>query len=213
MARSALTRLCTALALAASAAASPAAIVDASGDFIGSYVGRHGGDLDVISASALLHGDTFSLDAFMDADIGTTVGGLYVWGVNRGAGTARFAAIGVTGVLFDALVILNQDGSGTVRDLLPGGLTHTLAAGSARISGAEIEVDVPDAWLPSAGFDAAHYTWNLWPRDGAAPAGNGQISDFAPDNSNLLTDVPEPATAMLLLAAAAGLGLSRRRRG
>jgi PEP-CTERM motif len=73
--------------------------------------------------------------------------------------------------------------------------------------------------LPSQGraFDA--YGFNLWPRDASVPAGNAQIADFAPDNSNAIvsrvTAVPEPETYLLfaigLLPVARALRRERRR--
>ena len=40
-------------------------------------------------------------------------------GVNRGAGTAAFAANGLPGVLFDSVVIFNQDGSARITGTSP----------------------------------------------------------------------------------------------
>ncbi len=206
--------LLLATALLASAA-TQAAVVDAAGDYVAGYTGSQLGDLDVLSASAVLNtltGD-FTLTGTMAADIGTSIGGFYVWGVNRGAGTARFAANGINGVLFDMVVLLNADGSGRINDLLGGVPAYVFGAGTAQISGATISIDLDMSLLPSRGLAAADYSWNLWPRDGSAPAGFGQISDFAPDNSNIKTQtVPEPTSALLALAALGLAGSARTAR-
>jgi hypothetical protein len=149
----------------------------------------------------------------MAANIGTSAGGFYVYGVDRGQGTARFATNGIAGVLFDMVVIINADGSGRVNDLVGGMPAFVFGAGAAHISGPSFSLDLDDALLPSRGFASAAYTWNLWPRDGTQPAGFGQISDFAPDNSNFATTVPEPASlALAALGMAALLGVRRRAR-
>lgn len=190
-------------------------ITDGRADYVAGYAGSTAGDLDVIGAFVTYNQGTgaFVLSGTMDADIGSTPGGFYVWGANRGAGTAGFGAQGFTNVLFDAVVIVRQDGSVTV-NRLGGGGSSTLPAGSAHITGATIDVLIPGSLLPSTGFGAAAYTWNLWPRDATQPAGFAQISDFAPDNSNfgvtVIGTVPEPAGALLLAAGIAGLALRRR---
>jgi PEP-CTERM motif len=197
--------------------ASQAGIVDAVGDYVPGYRGSTAGDLDVLSASAVFNVSkhVFTLSGTMAADIGTTPTGFYVWGVDRGQGTARFAANGISGVLFDMVVVLNPNGSGTVRDLLPGGAVTALPAGFAHIVGDTISVDLAEGLFPDKGLGSENFTWNLWPRDGSRPAGFGQISDFAPDNSNFKNDVvPEPASLLLVsLAGAALLRSSRRKPG
>ncbi|HZF81175.1 MAG TPA: PEP-CTERM sorting domain-containing protein [Rubrivivax sp.] len=188
-------------------------ITDRPGDFLSTFAGRAASaDLDVISASAFYNAgtDQFTIVGTMNGAIGLTPTGLYVWGVNRGAGTAGFAANGIDGVRFDRVIILRPDGTGTVAG------AGNLPAGSVTITGNTITGVISGSLLPSTGFtNKLDYTWNLWPRDNALPAGFTQISDFAPDNSNFsTTPVPEPATtAMLLagLAAIGGLQLRRRR--
>ncbi|GAA0752060.1 hypothetical protein CA233_22135 [Sphingomonas sp. ABOLD] len=60
---------------------------------------------------------------------------LYVWGLNRGKGTAGFAAIGATNVLFDSVVIVNpRAGTVTLRGLISGTGT-TLPASAIKILG------------------------------------------------------------------------------
>jgi hypothetical protein len=183
-------------------------ITDRPGDFLSTFAGSTAStDLDVISASVLYDpaANLYTLISTMNGPVGLTSTGLYVWGVNRGAGTAGFAANGIDGVRFDRVVILRPDGTGTV-----GGGAGNLPAGSVTITGNTIIGRVSGTLLPSTGFaNPLDYTWNLWPRDSAFAAGFSQISDFAPDNANFTTTlVPEPAAAALMLA---GLLLLRHR--
>lgn len=209
---------CIAAALAASGPLAHAiGVVDAPADYVAGYTGSTKGDLDVLGSFVTYNpaSDTFVFSGTMNADIGSSTGGFYVWGVNRGAGTAGFAANGVGGVLFDAVVILRPDGTGVVNRLGGGGATP-LPAGTALSAGTTILGKVGGALLPSTGFAKTAYTWNLWPRDGTLPAGFGQISDFAPDNANLgvtvIGQVPEPSGLLLMAAGLAALaGVARRR--
>jgi hypothetical protein len=182
---------------------------DAKGDFLATFGGSHAStDLDVLSASAFYNASTdlFTISATMDGNIGSTATGLYVWGVNRGAGTAGFAANGITGVRFDRVILLRADGTGTVAG------AGNLAPGSVTISGKTITATISGSLLPSTGFtNKLDYTWNLWPRDTSAP-GFSAISDFAPNNSNFTTTpVPEPSTAVLSVLGLGGLLAWRRR--
>jgi len=75
------------------------------------------------------------------------------------------------------------------------------------VNGADLTILIPASLLGSTGFAFGQYTANLWPRAsntaaGAPITGDAAISDFAPNNSNILvTTTPEPGTAALLLPA------------
>src|SRR5262245_13786347 len=160
--------------------------------------------LDVISATVLYDAatDLYRLTGTMHGAIGSSPTSLYVWGVNRGAGTPGFLANGIDGVRFDRVIVLNAGGTGTV----PG--VGDLPAGSVTIGGDTISAVVSGSLLASTGFNKLDYTWNLWPRNGTF-AGFAQIADFAPDNANFtatpgIVAVPEPGTYLMMLA---GLGL------
>lgn len=210
--------LCAATLLALGGAVQAAA-VDPAGDFLPTYSGPHGADLDVLSVSAVYHPHTHSweLDATLAGPVGTTPGGFYVWGVNRGSGSAGFAAsLGLTGVLFDTVAVIRPNGASTIAG-------NALPAGSVTFSGNTLSIDFDEALLPTLNlFAPAQYTWNLWPRTnvnapaGPPPVGNSaQIADFAPDNSNFATlVVPEPASALLLALGFGALATAtiRRRR-
>ncbi|WP_457421750.1 PEP-CTERM sorting domain-containing protein [Roseateles sp. P5_E7] len=181
-------------------------ITDPKGDFLATFAGSSASaDLDVVAATVLYNAslDTFFLKATLDGNVGSTATGVYVWGVNRGAGTAGFgASLGLDGVRFDRVILVRPDGTGTVAGT-------NLAPGAVTISGKTITAAVKGSLLPTTGFtNKLDYTFNLWPRDLAfASTGIGAISDFAPNNANFtatVTTVPEPASAALLLG---GLGL------
>jgi hypothetical protein len=176
-------------------------ITDPPNDFIPSYLGPHNGDLDVLSAEVLLGPNTLTLHAVLNGLVGTTPGGFYVWGFNRGAGTQGFPTI-APGVIFDKVVVLNNNG------------TSNIAGTTVTISGNEILGVVPLSALPSTGFTPENYTWNLWPRSPAITGNpNGNVADFAPDNSDAaVTLAPEPSTMTLLGFGAALVGWKLRKR-
>ncbi len=184
-------------------------ITDPKGDFLATFGGSSAStDLDVLSASVFYNPSTdlFTLTATMEGNVGSTATGFYVWGVNRGAGTAGFSSLGINGVRFDRVIILRPDGTGTVAG------AGALPSGSVTISGKTITGVVSGALLPGTGFvNKLDYTFNLWPRDGAF-AGNAAISDFAPNNANFTaTAVPEPGTAALGALGVTALLAWRRR--
>ena len=194
--------------------ANAAPIVDPRNDFLPSYVGPRNAELDVLQADFTYNGVSFEFSSVEAGPISGSSGALFVWGIDRGAGTQGFPDI-APGVLFDSVVVINPTaGTTTVRDLVSG--TGTVLPGSSiRVSGNSVAADVPAALLPSRGFLATAYTANLWPRSGAG--GDPVISDFAPDNSNfavtvLPQPVPEPVSAALLVSGLAGLATARRRK-
>lgn len=214
------TRVLAAFLAAAASSTARAGVVDPAGDILATYVNQASapGDLDVVFAHFLYDrdADTFTFTSTQAAAIGSTPGSLYVWGVDRGTGTARFVAgtpsVGA-GVLFDSVVVLRPDTSVTVSDIINLKTTN-LGLGVARIDGNTISATISASLLPELGlFARTAYTTNLWPRVGAG--NNNQITDFAPDASNfVVTVVPEPSTVALSACAAIVLpvALARRRR-
>lgn len=182
-------------------------VSDPVGDFIPSYTGPHLADLDVISFSADLVGANFVLSATMAGPIGSG-DGFYVIGVDRGGSPAPFTSIGETGVLFNSVVVLQQNSTGLV-SLIPG--VTNLSGGAVTISGSTISAIVPLALLPTTGFAPLQYGFNIWPRSTAVATGIAAISDFAPNNATI-TAVPEPVTWALLLFGFGGAVVAMRRR-
>jgi hypothetical protein len=196
------------LALAVSpATAQTASVTDPAGDFLPTYAGPHAADLDVTSFS--VHYDSvaqlFTLGATFAGAINAATGGTYIIGVNTGTGTIHpFAALGQPNVLFNQAISIREDGTGNIGATV---LDPTWIA----IAGNILTVKVPLSLLPSTGFAADHYGFNLWPRLGTG--NNNQISDFAPENATLAAAVPEPAAwGLLILGFGAGGAMLRQRR-
>ncbi|MGL6043049.1 MAG: PEPxxWA-CTERM sorting domain-containing protein, partial [Sandaracinobacteroides sp.] len=192
-----------------------AATADPAGDFLPSFVGPQNGDLDVLSIDAAFASNKVVLSATVAADIGTTAGALYAWGIDRGQGAALFVggapSIGA-GVLFDSVLVVRPDGTGNFLDLLNPANNFALPVGSVSISGAAITAVVALSGIPSTGFSVADYGYNLWPR--APGAGNAFVSDFAPDASTIKASgvVPEPASWALMIAGFGLVGVAVRGR-
>ncbi|MGH9632080.1 MAG: hypothetical protein ACRD7E_27565, partial [Bryobacteraceae bacterium] len=188
-----------ALALAALclSALSPAALItDPAGDFLPTHTGPAKGDLDVVTAEVFFDGGSYVFTSTSNAAIGTTPGGVFVWGINRGAGFATFPDI-APGVTFDSVVIIVPGGDSFAMTL-DTAMTTPIAGSDVFMSGAFLSARVPLSALPSLGAAPQNYTVNLWPRSELLLV-DEVISDFAPDNSNAaVTVVPEPATAVLL---------------
>ena len=77
-----------------------ATVTDAAGDLLATYTGPAGGDLDILSANAYFDGTNYRLSATLNGAVGTTANSLYVFGINRGAGTERLT-LGVPAVVID----------------------------------------------------------------------------------------------------------------
>lgn len=163
-------------------ASRPSRIDDARGDFLATFTGPRNPDLDVTSAEVTFDGTNYVFESTSAGQIGTTPGALFVWGVDRGQGIARFGDL-ATGVHFDLVVVVQPGGMSAVRDLTAGGAAQPLPAGSVSSTGSQLRVTVPASLLPSRGFSQERYTVNLWPRTGVGQ--NSQIADFAPDNRNV----------------------------
>jgi hypothetical protein len=197
--------------------AQAASISDPAGDFLPTYTGIQGGDLDVVKAEVTLKGNQLLFSTDLAADVGTTPGAFYVFGLDRGRGTQRFVtgtpSTGA-GVVFDSVVILRPDGTASFNDLINSANSVALKSANVAISGSKISGIFDTSLFPSTGFATSDYTWNLWPRI-ATVSGNAAISDFAPDASNAsVAAVPEPSSMSGLLAAVGfGVFLKVRRAG
>ncbi len=198
----------------AAAPLSAAAITDPAGDFLTTFTtGPQNGDLDVLSAQVFFDGTNFTFTSTENGPIGETPGAFFVWGIDRGFHQPFFGAFR-PGVLFDVAVVLQADLTGLVVDFSPVGAAppQTLAPGSVIVTGNTITGIVPASFLPTRGLLPQDYQVNFWPRVGLDPANNAQISDFAPDNSDVgVTLSPEPSTMLFLGGGLVVLGLARRR--
>jgi hypothetical protein len=194
--------------LFAASGVSATAITDPTGDFIAEYLGPERGDLDVLSIEVIQTSLAFVLTGRMAADIDPASGASYVWGVNRGAGIARFGDA-YSGILFDTVIVAQAAGTAAF-NLFDGAGNQALDPAAISIMGDSVTLTIAKSLLPSTGFDFNQYGFNLWPR-AAAMGGIGQLADFAPDN-DLLVATPEPATLSLAGLALAGLLLTQRRR-
>ena len=169
-------------------------VADPIGDFLTTYVGPKGGDLDVVSTQVTFTGTEFIFSGTMNAPIGTTTDGFYVWGVDRGLGNkiADFAQLGLPDIIFDLVVVARPPGGppALVNDL-NAGVATPLPPTAVTITGNTIVVRVPLSMLPSNGFQPEQYMWNLWPRWGGIPMSDPQISDFAPNTRNSIVTTPK----------------------
>jgi hypothetical protein len=192
---------------------------DAAGDFLGTYAGPHNGDLDILAGSAVFNADDLLLSSSMDGPIGTTGTALFLWGVNRGAGTDRLItsgppAVGAPGILLDTVVRFEANGAGRVVSFPSMGapVTVLLDPSMITISGNTISGRIPRSLLASSGFAFSDYTYVHWSR--SVLGSQEFIADIAPDATTVTADfVPEPAAWAILIAGfgLAGCALRRRR--
>jgi hypothetical protein len=196
-----------------------------------SYAGPNNPGLDVLSANVILDLNlqilTFTstmagpISGLVDPNTGANLGS-FSWGINHGYGNNNFADIGLPNVLFDAVLTLNPNGTGTYRG-------STAPAGSVVASGNILTGVLPISFLGPPPQPAnpigpllpvTGWTYNLWPRssirtDGTPLGfGNAQIADFAPDTEDFAaTSVPEPSSALLLGIGLLGASLARLKSG
>ena len=193
-----------ALFTALSSTASANVIFDGNGDFLDTYSGPHDGGLDIEVAEVILHEDRIFFGGAVFGDVQKTAGASYVWGIDRGTGTAGLfngtPSVGPD-VTFDAVLVLRPDRTGTLTVFNETGaptvtnLAETFAFDT--LFGANVPLDL----LPSRGFALKYYRYNLWTRGGG---GNAGIADLALERGTFAA-VPEPQSWALMIA---GFGLA-----
>jgi hypothetical protein len=191
---------------------------DPADDFLGTYTGTVSGDLDILGATARRNGVGVNLALTVDGAIGTSPGALYVWGINRGAGTPRLSfgspSVGA-GTLFDAVYVMFPNGTGRVVTFPQvGAPTISNFANSLDIDGDRIAGFIPFALLPSRGFAVEDYTYSLWSRNRVNPSldgTNAEIADLLPGRGGFTASVPEPLSWAMLIAGFGLVGMALRR--
>jgi hypothetical protein len=178
----------------------PAVLSDPVGDILPTYTGVPLPGMDVVAHEVVYLEDQAALVFYgkMAGPVADTqaIGGLYLFGVDRGQGTARFlgpAAPPVIGpnVLWDSIVRVNPDGTGLFNNVVAGVITQ-LDRSAITISGDEFTASVPlSLMLPAATRPPEEWTYNLWPRNGIGR--NVQVSDLAPDDGNAPVQAVAPA--------------------
>lgn len=167
---------------------------DPRGDILPTYTGVPLPGMDVVAHKVTIDGDRMVFYGKMAGPVEPTqqIGGLYLFGVDRGRGTARFlgpASPPVIGpnVLWDSIVRVNPDGTGLFNNILTGVITP-LDPADIRIDGNHFTASVPlSLMLPGATVPPEQWTYNLWPRNGIGR--NVQVSDLAPDDGNARVQV------------------------
>jgi hypothetical protein len=193
------------------------AAADPAGDVLGTYTGTPAAELDFVMADARFDGASYNLSLTLAGPPTGTPNVLHVWGINRGAGTARLNLMADPDldpdVRWDSLAVLFGDGTLRVVTFpLAGAPTITSIAGGAVVNGNSITASVPLALLPSRGYAPTGYTFQLWSRLRVNPAADGpntEIADFGP---RLFAAVPEPASWAMMIAGFGLAGSAARRR-
>jgi hypothetical protein len=174
-----------------------AEISDDVGDILPAYDGAALPGMDVVAHQVTLVGDRVVFYGRMAGPIAPTqaIGGLYLFGLDRGQGTPRFlgpAAPPVIGpnVLWDSIVRINPNGTGLFNNSITGVVTP-LDPADIVIDGDELTASVPVSLLSTSATRApCEWTYNLWPRNGIGR--NVQVSDLAPDDGNSpMQTIPE----------------------
>jgi hypothetical protein len=187
--------LAAALCVAGFAAQTPALpFLDASNDLLPTYAGAKDADLDVVQADVVIdpQAQTITFSGTTRGNIDTRSPKLYVFGIDRGRGTAGRDLIfqGAIGgepkigshVLWDSAAALTAGGLAFFFDALNPGLVP-LPDVHVGINGNQITATLPLALFVSQGFRLKEYTFNLWPRSELSLV-NTVVSDFAPDNGD-----------------------------
>ena len=210
--------LASAFVLLTSVSAASAQVTDPAGDLIGTYTGPLNADLDILGADVAFDGTNFFLSTTVDGTVGTTVGSLFVWGVDRGSGSPRLTfgspSVG-TGVLFDAVIVMFPDGTLRVVTIpLAGAPTISQFAGGTIVNGDTLSATVSSALLGSMGFAPEDYSFSLWSRARVNPAMDGTNAEIADFLTGALQAraVPEPATWLMMLVRFCISGAAIRRR-
>ena len=194
------------------------AIIDPAGDFLPTFTGTPTGEVDIVSASVVRRATGFEFLVTANGAVGTTPGVLYVWGINRGAGTPRLSfgtpSIGA-GINFDAVFVMFSNGDARVAAFPAAGPPAiTNLPGALSLNGNNISGFASLSLLPSRGFAVEDYSFSLWTRQRANPLLDGtnvEIADFL-GAGGFTASVPEPSSWAMLLAGFAGVGLAARRK-
>jgi hypothetical protein len=187
--------LAAALCVAGFTAQTPALpFLDAGNDLLPTYTGAKDADLDVVQADVVIdpQAQTITFSGTVRGNIDTRSPKLYVFGIDRGLGSAGRDLIfqGAIGgepkigshVLWDSAAALTAGGQAFFFDALNPGLVP-LPDVPVRINGNQITATLPLALFASQGFRLKEYTYNLWPRSELSLV-NTVVSDFAPDNGD-----------------------------
>ena len=153
---------------------------------LNSFTGPHYDYQAIVAAGVvLLPKQTLELGAILRGPNRSPNPAYYVFGINRGSGTAvgpYFAAR--PGITPDALVTItagsnNASWSGTITDLESGSVA-TINPSQIQLNGSTVRVFVNTSQLPSTGFATKHYHFAFWTQ---LQTGKdfGTVGSIAPD--------------------------------